>query len=300
MMTFQEKRSFFNLMGARRKLQPLFAHLPLRNLDQLAIGQHSSFFQEWLEHPEADSDYWQQRIFEKTVNEISAPINLVGGWYDIFLPWQVRDYRILREAGKHPFLTIGPWAHSSFALMAAGVRESLAWFNAYLLDDHSQLRQLPVRIFVTGANEWRDLADWPPPDARSQSFYLQEGFGLAPNIPGASAPDQYRYDPADPTPALAGPVLMGKSLPTDNRELEARPDVLTYTSAALEHNLEVIGPVRADLFVRSSLEHTDFFVRLCDVDQQGKSLNVCDALLRVQPAFASVQWGTSALRPQYW
>jgi uncharacterized protein len=283
MMAFQDKRSFFNLMGARRKLQPLFAHLPLRDLDQLAIGQHSSFFQEWLEHPEADSNYWQQRIFEQTVKEISAPINLVGGWYDIFLPWQVRDYRSLREAGKHPFPTIGPWAHSSFALMAAGVRESLAWFNAYLLDDRSQLRQLPVRIFVTGANEWRDLADWPPPDAKSQSFYLQEAFGLAPNIPGASAPDQYRYDPADPTPALSGPVLMGKSLPTDNRELEARPDVLTYTSAPLEHDLEVIGPVRADLFVRSSLEHTDFFVRLCDVDQQGKSLNVCDALLRVQP-----------------
>lgn len=283
MMAFQEKRSFFSQMGARRKLQPLFAHLPLHDLDQLAIGRHSSFFQQWLEHPEADSDYWQRRTFDTTIKDIAAPINLVGGWYDIFLPWQVRDYRLLREAGKHPSLTIGPWAHASFGLMTAGVAASLAWFNAHLLGDRSQLRQLPVRIFVTGANEWRDLPDWPPPGARLQRFYLQQAFGLAPDIPGASSPDQYRYDPADPTPALAGPVLMGKSLPTDNRQLEARPDVLTYTSAPLEHNLEVIGPVQTDLFVRSSLEHTDFFVRLCDVDQQGKSLNICDALLRVQP-----------------
>lgn len=140
-----------------------------------------------------------------------------------------------------------------------------------------------MRIFVTGAKEWRSLPDWPPPDAQPQRFYLQPGRGLGRALPGASEPDRYRYDPADPTPALSGPVLTGKSRPTDNRQLEARPDVLTYTSAPLEQDLEVIGPVQADLFARSSLEHTDFFARLCDVDQRGKSLNVCDALLRVCP-----------------
>jgi hypothetical protein len=282
MMAFQEQRRASSPSGARRKLQPLFAHLPLRDLDQLAIGQHSPFFQAWLDHPEADSDYWQRRIFDTTLKEIAAPINLMGGWYDIFLPWQLRDYRLLREAGKHPFLTIGPWAHSSPGLMSTGVAESLAWFNAHLLGESSHLRQLPVRIFATGANQWRDLADWPP-DASSQRFYLQPAFGLASDLPGASVPDRYRYDPADPTPALSGPVLMGKALPTDNRKLEVRADVLTYTSSPLEHDLEVIGPVQAMLFVHSSLEHTDFFVRVCDVDQRGISLNVCDGLLRVQP-----------------
>src|SRR6266568_7330888 len=167
MMAFQETRSFFSQMGARRKLDPIFAHLPLRDLDQLATGRHT-FFQEWLDHPEADSDYWQRRTFDRTVKEITAPINLMGGWYDIFLPWQLQDYRLLREAGKHPSLTIGPWAHSSFGLMAAGVTESLAWFNAHLLGDRSQISELPVRIFVAGANEWRDLPDWPPPGARLQ------------------------------------------------------------------------------------------------------------------------------------
>lgn len=282
MMAFQEQRRASSPSSARRKLQPLFAHLPLHDLDQLAIGQHSPFFQAWLEHPEADSDYWQRRTFDTTLKEIVAPITLMGGWYDIFLPWQLRDYCLLRESGQRPFLTIGPWAHSSPGLMSAGVAESLAWFNAHLLGKSSHLRQLPVRIFVTGANQWRDLADWPP-DALPQRFYLQSAFGLAPDLPGVSVPDQYRYDPADPTPALVGPVLMGKSLPTDNRKLEARVDVLIYTGPRLEHDLEVIGPVQAMLFVRSSLEHTDFFVRLCDVDQRGISLNVCDGLLRVQP-----------------
>ncbi|HET8844917.1 MAG TPA: CocE/NonD family hydrolase, partial [Ktedonobacteraceae bacterium] len=225
----------------------------------------------------------------------------VGGWYDIFLPWQVRDYRILREAGKSPFLTIGPWAHSSFELMATGVKEALAWFNAYLLGNHDQLRQMPVRVFVTGADTWRDFADWPPPEARLQRFYLQPARGLAQDLPEASAPDQYRYDPADPTPALAGPVLMGNSLPVDNRELEERADVLTYTSSPLELDLDVIGLIQAELFVRSSLPHTDFFVRLCDVDQQGKSLNVCDALLRMQPGQpAPASDGVLALIIELW
>jgi putative CocE/NonD family hydrolase len=114
-------------------------------------------------------------------------------------------------------------------------------------------------------------------------LHLQPGGGLAAETPPASEPDHYRYDPADPTPAVSGPLLTGNSVPTDNRQLEARPDVLTYTSAPLERDLDVIGPVQAELFVRSSLEHTDFFARLCDVDAQGKSINVCDALLRVVP-----------------
>ena len=283
MMALQEQRSFLRQLGARRKLQPLFAHLPLRDLDQLAIGRHSPFFQAWLEHPEPDSDYWQHRTFDTTVQDIAAPINLVGGWYDIFLPWQVRDYRLLREAGKHPFLTIGPWVHASFGLMGAGVAEALTWFNAHLLGERSQLRKAPVRVFVTGQNVWRDLPDWPPPGARLHRFYLQQACGLSQDSPGTSPPDHYRYDPADPTPALSGPVLSGKSMPTDNRTLEARPDVLTYTSAPLEADLDVIGPVQAELFVRSSRENTDFFARLCDVDQRGTSLNICDGLLRVQP-----------------
>ena len=266
-----------------RKLQPIFGHLPLSETDKLATGKHADYFQAWLENNEPGSDYWQARSFEHTVKDITAPLNLLGGWYDIFLPWQLRDYRSLRDAGKQPYLTIGPWSHAMPEGMFYGVRESLAWFNAHLRGDLKQLRDTPVRIFVTGANEWRDYPDWPPPGTQSQRLHLQPGGALASAAPPTSEPDQYRYDPANPTPSLAGPVLTGKALPTDNRSLEARSDVLSYTSAPLEQDLEVIGPIQADLYVKSSLQYTDFFARLCDVNLQGKSINVCDALLRVQP-----------------
>ena len=284
LMSVQEKPlGMVRQMLGGRKLRFAFAHLPLRDVDEIANGEHAAFFQTWLEHTEQGDAYWKAIDFSETVKDVTAEINMVGGWYDIFLPWMLNDYHALRATGKRPYLTIGPWAHTTPELIYASLRESLAWFRASLLGDRSQLRQAPVRIFVTGANEWREFADWPPPGTRHQRFYLQAGKGLAQDMPAASEPDRYRYDPANPTPSVAGPLLMGKALPTDNRQLESRPDVLTYTTAPLEQDLEVIGPVQVELFARSSLQYTDFFARLCDVDATGKSLNVCDALVRVTP-----------------
>lgn len=133
-------------------------------------------------------------------------------------------------------------------------------------------------------NQWRDFAEWPPL-AKSERWHLQPDGALALAAPPASAPDRYRYDPADPTPAVGGnslgaPKRMGAK---DNRKLEARQDVLLYTSAVLEQDVEVIGPITADLYVRSSLDHTDFFVRLCAVEASGKSVNLCDGIARLMP-----------------
>ena len=164
------------------------------------------------------------------------------------------------------------------------IRESLAWLDTHVKGKRERLHEMPVQLFVMGANTWRHFADWPPP-VRSERWYLQANGGLAPTMPLTSQPDRYRYDPADPTPAVGGNSLgaakhMG---PKDNRSLEARPDVLVYTSAVLEQDMEVIGPVTAELYVHSSLEHTDFFARLCVVEASGKSINLCDGILRLTP-----------------
>jgi putative CocE/NonD family hydrolase len=137
---------------------------------------------------------------------------------------------------------------------------------------------------MTGPDRgWRDLAAWPPPST-ARRWYLRGGGGLALGPPPASEPDRYRYDPAHPTPALGGTTLSGRrSGARDNRALEARADVLVFTSEALDTDVEIIGPVTAELFVSSSRDHTDFFARLCDVEPRGRSTNVCDALLRLQP-----------------
>jgi hypothetical protein len=140
-----------------------------------------------------------------------------------------------------------------------------------------------------GADEWSELDDFPPP-ARQTRYYLHAQGGLTTDPPGGtSPPDGYRYDPANPTPALGGALLALKGAgPQDNGPLEARPDVLCYTTPPLTREVEVIGPVRLELFARSSLPYTDFFGRLCDVHPDGRSINVCDGLFRVEPGRAEV------------
>lgn len=270
------------LSGQRnRKLERAYGHVPLGKADRLVVHQPSQPFQEQIQHGPQD-DYWQPVDFSARLGEVNALAYLMAGWYDIFLDWQLQDYQALRRAGKQPYLLVGPWTHTSSVNAGIIIRESLAWLDAQVKGRREKLHEMPVQLFVMGANTWRHFADWPPP-ARGERWYLQANGGLAPTMPLASQPDRYRYDPADPTPAVGGNSLgaakhMG---PKDNRSLEARLDVLVYTSAVLEQDMEVIGPVAAELYVHSSLEHTDFFVRLCVVEASGKSINLCDGILRL-------------------
>jgi putative CocE/NonD family hydrolase len=155
------------------------------------------------------------------------------------------------------------------------LRESLAWFGTHLRDEPDRLRDRPVRVYVGPEGGWRDFDEWPPPGARTEEWSLAELDRDA---------DRFRYDPVDPTPSVGGPVLTAKIAGVrDNRELEAREDVLVYSSRVLAGPIEVIGPVRATVRVRTSGPWFDVFVRLCDAWPDGRSLNVCDGLTRVTP-----------------
>jgi len=267
----------------RRARRAALSGRPLAELDTLAAGAPVPFFQDLLRNAAADGHYWQRRDHSGSVCNVDVPVSLLGGWYDVFLPLQLRDYEALRDAHRHPQLTIGPWYHADPRQLRAASTDALAWFRAHLLGDRSQLRDQPVRLYITGAGEWRDYPDWPVPGMRQQRWHLQPDRGLRPGQPAGSLPDTYRYDPAHPTPTLSGPTLVGKSEPEDNRRLELRTDVLTFTSPALPSGLEIIGPVTADLYVRSNRAHTDFVVRLCDVGPTGASINVCEGVRRLTP-----------------
>lgn len=258
-------------------------HLPLRDADRVLTGKHVPYYQDWLVHNAPEDPWWDAIRFSDTVGDITAPINLVGGWYDIFLPHILADYTRLRQAGKQPYMSIGPWSHTSPPIFQQVTREALNWFQTHLLGEAGLLPESPVRVFVMGSNRWKNLPDWPPTGYEAQRWHFQAGQQLAPTVPSTSEPDRYRYDPANPTPAMGGSSLSRNTGPMDNREVEARQDVMVYTSTLLDRDVEVIGEVSAELFVRSSTEYTDFFVRLCDVDPKGKSVNISDGLVRLRP-----------------
>jgi putative CocE/NonD family hydrolase len=276
--------------GDERNLQAAFQHLPLLEADTVAAGEPIPFYREILSHDQLDDPFWTIRDHRQAVGQVSAPVHFIGGWYDYYLRGLLRDYAALRAAGCQPYLTLGPWSHGAPVGLLTGLRQGLLWFDAHLKGQTDDLRQKPVRLYVMGAAEWRELDDFPPP-SRPTRYHLHAAETLAPDPPPAeSSPDHYRYDPADPTPALGGALLGFKGAGAqDNRPLEARPDVLCYTTPSLTQAVEIIGPVRLELFVRSSLAHTDFFGRLCDVSPDGRSTNLCDGLFRIEPGRGDVQ-----------
>jgi len=286
-MSFPEKiKTLLSSLSGKEfeKVKSASMKLPLMEADVATMGEKVPIYREMLTNTKPDTKYWRERDHRDVVPQLDVPVFLIGGWYDLILQCVLDTYSTLKDAGKNPYLTIGPWTHSQPQPTMVGLQEGLAWFDAHLKGDSRGLRSKPVRINVMGINEWREMDDWPPQSHKTPYYLHSEAKLLREEPSSESTPDRYRYDPADPTPAVGGALIELKgSGPKDNTELESRADVLCYTTSPLEGDLEVIGSVSLDLFVKSSLPHTDFFGRLCDVDPKGRSINICDGFFRVEP-----------------
>ncbi len=283
------------------RLRRAWSHLPLSEVDTLAAGRRIGFIQDWLRHTDPDDAYWADRVHTGTVAKVTAPAFLVGGWHDLFLPWQLRDHAALRAAGRTPRLVIGPWTHASVELHTAATRYGIEFFQAITRGEPAPTG---VRVHVGGTGQWHDLPDWPP-HQQSQPWYLHAGGGLSTAPPagpgGPGGPSRYRYDPADPTPSPGGPLLTKEAGVVDNRPVEARADVLVHTSEVLAADVEAIGPVHATVHISSTVEYFDVFVRVCDVLPSGRSENVCDGLVRVSPGlFPPDADGVRAVAVELW
>ena len=269
-------------LGANRVISRTSDVLPLGKCDSASLGEISPAFQDWLEHNVPGDSWWDALDFGRRLDNV-PPASFVGGWYDLFLPGQITDYEALRRAGRLARIAIGPWTHNSPGLFGEGVRDGIGWFDEQLGERRTTEPRAPVRVFVMGSKTWQDFSLWPPA-AEPRRWYLGRWGTLATQPPDASAPDRYHYNPHDPTPAMGGAGLnFATAGRKDQRRREHRHDVLTYTSPVLAEDLTVIGPLTATLYLRSSLEHTDFFVRLCDVSAKGKSSNLSDGIVRLTP-----------------
>jgi putative CocE/NonD family hydrolase len=145
-------------------------------------------------------------------------------------------------------------------------------------------QEKPVKIFVMGLDQWREEQDWPLPDAQARCYYLHSqgqantlrGDGvLSPETPANEPADIYLYNPRRPVPTMGGQVLIiGSNAigPRDQREVEARDDVLVYSTLPLEKEVEVTGPITLRLFIASSARDTDFTGKLVDVFPDGKAI----------------------------
>ncbi|MDQ4128150.1 MAG: CocE/NonD family hydrolase [Actinomycetota bacterium] len=255
-----------------------------------------------------DHEVWDYLNIDGKYGRVDVPTFHIGGWYDCFIGETLRQYEAMKERAsearmRRPRLMVGPWTHgdfgSTFGDLDFGIGSSglflnyrgdlteahLRWFDATLKDDESALEGTPpIRLFVMGENRWRGYEEWPPPGARQEEWHLRSGGRLL-REPGEAGDDPaaYVYDPADPVPTVGGPILMApihRAGPRDQLPVEARPDVLVYTSTSLENPYTVLGSVYVTLFAASSAPDTDFVARLVDVHPDGLAMGVADGILR--------------------
>ncbi|WP_165310701.1 CocE/NonD family hydrolase [Microbacterium protaetiae] len=261
------------------KLEKAFDVLPLSAGDSAVTGHPIHWYQDWVRHERLTDEYWTAQSHTASVPDVRIPILMVTGWYDIFLPWQLRNYAALVEAGNPPRLTVGPWGHTSPGKAAPAHNDTVAFLKETFTGAPSE-RVAPVRAFQTGAEQWHDLAVWPPTGAAAQEWQLHSPGGLSTD---AAAPGitPYTYDPDHPTPAVGGPSLLPKTAPLDNAAHEKRTDVAVFRSEVLTAPLDVAGEPVAQIRIRSSAPSFDVFVRLTDVHPDGRSMTVCDGIRRV-------------------
>jgi uncharacterized protein len=289
MMSLRSRRGGAIRLATRRgELDRALDTLPLATGDRVASGRTIGWYQDWLANPSPETDYWRTQSHRDALADLTAPASMLTGWHDLFLPWMLRDYAVLVAAGNAPELTIGPWSHASIEHGRAIPATTIAFLRERLLGDPPSRNQ-PVRIFVTGdcagGGGWRDLPAWPPPTREVHWQLSKSGLLRADERRVVPAGDRasFTFDPADPTPSVAGPTLTARRPVVDNAEHEQRGDVLTYTSAALADAIEIAGSVLVRLEIDADNGDHDVFARLCDVDEQGRSWNVCDRLTRLIP-----------------
>jgi putative CocE/NonD family hydrolase len=290
---------------------------PLFNFSDAAAAPVSSaslapYYLDWLAHPNYDQ-YWKQISIEEHFDDINVPALSIVAWYDIFQGGSLRNYLGIKthggsnaaRKGQHLYVTIGGHAGSGrkigevdFGLAAAGFDESeitLQWYDYLFKGVQNEFAGKPVKLFVMGINQWREEEDWPLARAQSTKYFLHSTKGanslrgdgtLSTASPRTEAADHYVYDPSNPAPTIGGPLCCDSEHlapgPRDQRPVEAREDVLIYSTPAFTQDTEVTGPVSLELFGKSSAVDTDFTAKLVDVWPDGFAQNLTEGIIRAR------------------
>jgi len=276
-----------------------------------ATATLAQYYLDWIAHPNEDG-YWKPWSIEGHFSDIAVPALHIVAWYDLFQDGSFRNYIGIKAHGANEAARNGQklitvvGGHAGNGPIIGDVDfgpdskfdedgATLDWYDYLFKAAKNQFAGKPVKLFVMGANQWRDEDDWPLARARITKYFLHSdgkanslrGNGtLSTTAPGPEAADQYVFDPADPVPTIGGPLCCDgahlKPGPRDQRRVEARDDVLVYSTPALAADMEVTGPVTLELYAKSSAVDTDFTAKLVDVGPDGFAKNMTEGILRAR------------------
>jgi putative CocE/NonD family hydrolase len=279
---------------------------PLSNINAKYLHGKIPYWNSTIDHPDYD-EFWKKEAWVRQLHSSSVPNLNVAGFWDQEDPWG--PWQIFRHAEEHDpehtnFIVAGPWFHGqwqspkgdSIGLIpfaghetAREFRENIeAPFFRYYLHGQGERPKWQASTFQSGSNSWHTYAAWPPKEAVATNLYLHADGTLSFTAPaageGEKAYREYVSDPANPVPYRQRPI--SPTYPAgdwrtwevaDQRFVDRRPDVLTFVSAPLDHDITVTGPLAAALFASTSGTDSDFVVKLIDVYPENAQKNSWEA-----------------------
>jgi len=295
--------------GVPALLPSYIRHLPVKSADIAATGVPQPLWRSALAHPSFD-DYWKRFSVREKIKRVNVPTLSFGGWFDNYAQSDLDAFSRMALQHKTVETWIGPWAHNpgyrfptrDFGPQARiGIRTLEAdWFDRWLKRNPATPDAVShpgplLHIFVMGPDIWREEHEWPLARTHYTPLYLESEGGANSSAGNGtlrwqpvsrSKTDTFTYDPRDPVPTKGGAICCEPKIlppgPLDQTAVEARNDVLVYTSAPLAEDLEVTGPVRTILYVSTSANDTDFTAKIVDVAPGGRPLLVTDGIQRLR------------------
>ncbi len=314
--SFVEGMAYYTFWMLEQKLLPnrtwsdVLHHRPLIELDDYALGRDLPQWNTLVQHNTNDG-YWAEQDWYRGTHSRDFSALMISGWWDDDFPGTESNWALMSRHGTGPQrLIVGPWRHgynldrtlNGYQFGADALRDDIwltkqRWYDQHLKGMAPAPAEPVVRYFVLGANEWRTATAWPPKEATPETWYLESTGNahrnftsgtLSRQAPTGDQPaDRYRYDPATPPPNWMSFDQMMRwedvqSYPYDMKDIEARPDVLTYTSAPLTEDLTIAGALSATIFASTDVRDTDWWIHVSDLDPDGKSHRITQGMIRAR------------------
>jgi len=284
---------------------------PLSNINAKYVHGSIPYWNSTVEHPDYD-EFWKKEAWVSQLHASTVPnLNVAGFWdqEDPWGPWQIFRHAEESDPEHTNFIVAGPWFHGEWQTTkgdgigivpfgghetAREFRENIeAPFFRYYLHGHGEKPAWQASTFQSGSNIWHTYDVWPPKAAKATNLYLHVDGSLSFEPPRAAKGGEYREyvsDPASPVPYRPRPIsptYPGGDWRTwevaDQRFVDHRPDVLSFASTPLDHDLTITGPLAANLFASTSGSDSDFVVKLIDVYPQDTQKNAWDSASGPKP-----------------
>jgi len=293
-----------------RSWTEILHHRPLSDIDVYATGHDIQQWNNSLEHW-ANDEFWQRQDWYNSDTFENLATFQISGWFDDDFPGTERNWELVqRKSSQTQHLIIGPWKHgynfdralNGFSYGADALRDDFwlrkqMWYDHFLKGVDNGIGERHVEYFVLGADEWRTAGRWPPEEVEFTKWYFHSDGqanrlttrGTLDETPPAKTepPDRYLYDPMYPVPNWTNFDRMERwadvqSFPYDFKDIEGRPDVVTFTSDVLEEDVTIAGETMLILYASTDVLDTDWWGHVSDVHPDGSSIRLTTGMLRAR------------------